>query len=67
MLLFASVKEIVGQSSVKLTVSQETITVNEIRELIKGATGADQSLQQLLDRCMVAIQNEYCMDGAQEF
>lgn len=43
-LLFASVKEMVGQDNLQIPLDQDKITPAQIRALVKGATGADQSL-----------------------
>ena len=63
-LLFAQVRELAGSAEIEIPVEsqQETITPQEIRQKVSVAVNADQSLSTLLDRSMVAIDNEYMMD-----
>ena len=65
-LLFAQVRELAGGSeAIEISVESETITPQEVRQKVSVAINADQSLSTLLDRSMVAIDNEYAMDMAE--
>ena len=66
-LLFAQVREIVGSDSVEIAIEEQSVTPLAIRQKVAQVADADQDLTALLERCMVAIDNEYCMDVNQEF
>ena len=64
-LLFAQVREIIGADNIEIELqpSQEsTVTAAEIKQAVKTAAQADEALSVLLDRSMVAVDNEYAMD-----
>ena len=64
-LLFAQVREIIGADNIEIELqpSQEsTVTAAEIKQAVKIAAQADEALSVLLDRSMVAVDNEYAMD-----
>ena len=66
-LLFAQVREIVGSDTVEITVEEQSVSPLAIRQKVAQVVSADKDLEALLERCMIAIDNEYCMDVNQEF
>jgi len=66
-LLFAQVREIVGSDHINISHDLPTITPSQIALRVAQAVGADQSLQTLLERCMIAIDHEYAMELDAEY
>ena len=67
-LLFAQVRELVGADHTDISCEEgkSTISAATIKAKISEALNADESLKALLERCMVAIDNEYAMDVNEE-
>ena len=64
-LLFAQVRELIGSETLEISLANPSeVSARQIIDKVAEAVSADAALRTLLDRSMVAIDNEYVMQPA---